>query len=127
MLSREIVFWTPIASFIMPTNAFSVLQSATSTSLINISFNGQARQVPAGISVAAALLGSGEMRLRASPVSGAPRAPYCMMGVCFECLVEIDGVPNRQSCLIPVKDGMAIRSQEGRAQLADQLEPLNHE
>ncbi|MNG28551.1 hypothetical protein D3C84_1138290 [compost metagenome] len=40
-----------------------------------------------------------------------------MMGVCFECLVEIDGVPNRQGCLIEVADGMRIRSQEGARDL----------
>ncbi|PLC53264.1 NAD(FAD)-dependent dehydrogenase [Pollutimonas nitritireducens] len=111
----------------MTTNLFSVLPGGISTSSIIISFNGETRRVPAGVSVAAALLGSGEMRLRASPVSGAPRAPYCMMGVCFECLVEIDGVPNRQGCLIPVRDGMQVRSQEGRAQLADQPESSHHE
>ena len=106
----------------MTTNAFSILPDAAPASMVNISFNGGTRRVAAGVSVAAALLGSGEMRLRASPVSGAPRAPYCMMGVCFECLVEIDGVPNRQGCLIPVREGMQVRSQEGRAQLTGQLE-----
>lgn len=111
----------------MATNIFSVLTGAVPTSLVNICFNGEMRRVSAGVSVAAALLGSGEMRLRASPVSGAPRAPYCMMGVCFECLVEIDGVPNRQGCLVPVRDGMQVRSQEGRTQLADQLESIHHE
>jgi len=39
-----------------------------------------------------------------------------MMGLCFECLVEIDGVPNRQSCQIPVQEGMQIRRQQGTAQ-----------
>ncbi len=34
-----------------------------------------------------------------------------MMGVCFECLVEIDGVPNRQGCLRNVTEGMRIRRQ----------------
>lgn len=118
---------TLIASFTMTINAFSRLPDAAPTSLLNISFNGQTRRVPVGVSVAAALLGTGEMRLRASPVSGAPRGPYCMMGVCFECLVEIDGVPNRQGCLITVREGMQIRSQEGRAQLAEQLESTDHE
>jgi predicted molibdopterin-dependent oxidoreductase YjgC len=40
-----------------------------------------------------------------------------MMGVCFECLVEIDGVPSRQSCLIEAADGMRIRSQQGAREL----------
>ena len=44
---------------------------------------------------------------RATAVSGAPRLPYCMMGVCFDCLVTIDGVGNRQGCLVPVRRGHA--------------------
>jgi len=40
--------------------------------------------------------------------SGGERAPYCMMGVCFDCLAEIDDVPNRQSCMVEVQQGMRI-------------------
>lgn len=50
-------------------------------------------------------------RYRQSAVSGRPRAPLCMMGVCFECLVEIDGQTNQQACLVQVRDGMRIRRQ----------------
>ena len=84
---------------------------------VTITFDGKALTVPAGISVAAALLVSGVHDFRSSVVGQVPRAPYCMMGVCFECLVEIDGVPARQSCLVPVKDGMAVRRQIGAAHL----------
>jgi predicted molibdopterin-dependent oxidoreductase YjgC len=94
-----------------------VISEVRSTRTVSLSFNDQALEVPAGISVAAALLMSGIHRFRATPVSESPRAPYCMMGVCFECLVEIDGAPNRQSCLIEVGDGMRIRSQEGARDL----------
>jgi len=66
-----------------------------------------------GDSVAAALLLAGETSLRTTPVSGLRRAPYCMMGVCFECLMEIDGVGNRQACLTPVTAGMQVRRQNG--------------
>ncbi|WP_062564081.1 (2Fe-2S)-binding protein [Paracoccus aminovorans] len=45
---------------------------------------------------------------RNNPVNGQDRAPYCMMGVCFECLVRVDGSAAVQSCLIPVEDGMRI-------------------
>jgi predicted molibdopterin-dependent oxidoreductase YjgC len=62
-----------------------------------------------GESVASALLCAGVEDLRTAPLSGASRAPYCWMGVCFECLLEIDGQPNRQSCLIHVQEGMRIR------------------
>lgn len=63
--------------------------------------------------VAAALLASGWTSLRDTPVGGYPRAPYCLMGVCFDCLVEIDGVPNRQACLVTVREGMVVRRQAG--------------
>ncbi len=74
-----------------------------------VSVDGDPVAVPAGSSVAAALLLAGATPSRRSPVSGAPRAPYCMMGVCFECLVEIDGVPERQACLVSAVDGMIVR------------------
>jgi D-hydroxyproline dehydrogenase subunit gamma len=67
-----------------------------------------------GDSVAAALLSAGVLSCRNSAVSGAPRAPYCMMGVCFECLVSIDGVGSRQACLARVRDGMRIDTQRGK-------------
>ena len=36
-----------------------------------------------------------------------------MMGACFDCLAEIDGIPNRQSCMVEVRHGMRIRRQIG--------------
>jgi predicted molibdopterin-dependent oxidoreductase YjgC len=41
-----------------------------------------------------------------------------MMGVCFECLLEIDGLQNRQACLTTVREGMKIRTQMGARMLA---------
>jgi predicted molibdopterin-dependent oxidoreductase YjgC len=95
------------------------IPSSSEAEQITIKFDGQALRVPAGINVAAALLARGVRDFRATPVSRSSRAPFCMMGVCFECLVEIDGVPARQSCLIPVRDGMEIRRQEGAIELKD--------
>jgi D-hydroxyproline dehydrogenase subunit gamma len=74
--------------------------------------------VPAGASAAAALLAAGLCSTRETPVSGAPRAPYCMMGVCYECLAEIDGIPNQQSCMIAASAGMHIRRQARARQIA---------
>ncbi|MGF6872687.1 (2Fe-2S)-binding protein [Paraburkholderia sp. MM5477-R1] len=84
---------------------------------VRITFNDAPYEVPDGMNLAAALLAVGVRRFRSTPVSGSPRAPYCMMGVCFECLVEIDGSPNCQSCLESARDGMVIRSQEGARQV----------
>lgn len=71
----------------------------------------------AGETVAAALLAAGLDHARTTPATGSPRAPYCMMGVCFECLMEIDGAANRQACMVPVKAGMRVRRQLGRAKV----------
>ncbi|MFC3059017.1 (2Fe-2S)-binding protein [Paenirhodobacter populi] len=68
-----------------------------------------------GETIAACLLRAGLSRFRTTPVSGAPRLPYCMIGHCFDCLVEIDGVGSRQACLSPVSDGMRVRTQQGAA------------
>jgi len=103
----------------MATEALFSIPQAGEVEAVTITFDGSAFTVPAAISVAAALLVSGVREFRSSVVGGGPRAPYCMMGVCFECLVEIDGVPARQSCLVPVKDGMAVRRQIGAAHLED--------
>src|SRR5688572_4338724 len=67
--------------------------------------------------VAAAMLAAGFDHCRTTPVSGAPRAPYCMMGVCFDCLVTIDGVGNRQGCLVRVREGMRVDLQRGKREL----------
>lgn len=80
---------------------------------VTVTIEGQRVQVPAGESVAAAVLVHALDHTRTTPISGAPRAPLCMMGVCFECLMEIDGVANRQACLVPVAEGMRIRRQHG--------------
>lgn len=61
-----------------------------------------------GDTVAAALLSNGILSLRETPVSGARRAPFCMMGVCFDCLVRIDGVADQQACLVPARPGLSV-------------------
>ena len=105
----------------MPTEAslFRRIDDAADegTASVLIEFNGAPLRVPAHCSVAAALLAAGVSRFRATPVSGAPRAPYCMMGVCFDCLMEIDGQPSRQGCLVTVAEGMQVRTQEGARDL----------
>jgi D-hydroxyproline dehydrogenase subunit gamma len=84
---------------------------------IAFTIDGQNAQAFAGDTVAAALLLAGVGHCRTTPVSGAKRAPYCIMGVCFECLVTIDGVGNRQGCLVPVAEGMQIEIQKGKREI----------
>ena len=95
--------------------------SALTVSTVTVTIDGEPLSVPSSCTAAAAVLLHGGVS-RTTPVSGSPRAPYCMMGVCFDCLMEIDGAPNRQACLVPVADGMSINRQAGarKAQKAAQ-------
>lgn len=65
-----------------------------------------------GESVAALLLAEGIVATRLTP-GGEPRGVYCGMGVCFDCLVVVDGVPNTRACMTWVRDGMRVELQEG--------------
>jgi predicted molibdopterin-dependent oxidoreductase YjgC len=78
---------------------------------VRFRFEDQEIEAREGDSVAAALLAAGIGSLKDAPVSGTARGPYCMMGVCFECLVEIDGAGHQQACLAPVRAGMEVRRQ----------------
>jgi sarcosine oxidase subunit alpha len=79
-----------------------------------IKIDGRTIEAREGDTVAAAMLAAGVDHCRTTAVSGTPRAPYCLMGICFDCLVTIDGVGNRQGCLVPVRAGMAIETQAGK-------------
>jgi hypothetical protein len=80
---------------------------------ITVAVEDRTVRMPAGASAAAAILAAGWRTIRETPVSGVARGPYCMVGLCFDCLAEIDGVPNRQSCMVAVRPGMKIRRQRG--------------
>ena len=82
---------------------------------LTIYFDGEAVMARPGETVAAALLAAGHRRFRTAAVGGAARGPFCMMGACFECLAEIDGEPNRQTCMVEAADGMKVRPMVGPA------------
>lgn len=77
--------------------------------VIAIEFDGKPLEVQNNVNLAAALLEAGITSTRRTPVSGAPRTAYCMMGVCFECLVRIDGV-TRQACQVRTQPGLKVES-----------------
>lgn len=75
--------------------------------VVTITVDGAPVGAFAGETVAACLMRHGLVPTRVTP-SGRPRAPYCLMGACFECTVELDGRTHLQACLTPVRDGMVI-------------------
>ncbi|MCF6326827.1 MAG: (2Fe-2S)-binding protein [Devosiaceae bacterium] len=86
---------------------------------VTIFVNGREIVASGRDTVATCLLVAGELAFQYNKASGEPRGPYCMMGVCFECLVTIDGVPDLQACLVPVEPGMRIETQKGVLQGRD--------
>ncbi len=80
---------------------------------VTVTVDGVAVEAETGEPVAAVILRSEPHYARTHPVSGRPRAPYCMMGVCFDCMAMVDGVPSTQTCLATVRDGMVIERQRG--------------
>lgn len=69
--------------------------------------------VPArkGANLAATLLENGVLPFRFHDISAQPRAPYCMIGKCFDCLILVDGRSNTQGCMTAVRDGMRVDTQ----------------
>jgi hypothetical protein len=82
-----------------------------------IDIDGVPAAVEAGESVAAVLMREAELWSRMTPVSRKRRAPYCMMGVCFDCLAEVDGVASVQTCLKVVHEGMCVVRQTGKRRI----------
>ena len=76
---------------------------------VRISFDGSEIEALPGETVAAALAAAGVIAVRQTR-SGAPRGPFCGMGVCFDCLVTVDGRPSQRACLTKVAAGMDVRS-----------------
>jgi 2Fe-2S iron-sulfur cluster binding domain len=84
---------------------------------ITIDIDGVPAAAEPGESVAAVLLRQAEPWSRLTPVAQRKRAPYCMMGVCFDCLAEVDGVASVQTCLKPVRNGMRVARQTGKRRI----------
>lgn len=80
---------------------------------VEIVVDGQPIHAFEGESVASALLVSGCRSLRTTARLDEPRGMYCGIGVCFDCVMTIDGRPNVRTCQAPVRAGMRVESQRG--------------
>lgn len=85
---------------------------------IDLTVDGEHTIARDGDTVAAALLAQSGDASRHMAQTDAPRTAYCMMGVCFDCLVEVDGQANTQACMTPARDGMVVRRQTGLRSLS---------
>jgi len=78
-------------------------------------FSFAGKEIPAepGQSIGAALLAAGHRSWRTTRVDGAPRGLFCGIGICFDCLVTVNGRPNQRACLTDATDGDVVEPQEG--------------
>lgn len=81
---------------------------STSQTVVRFQFEGVELEGVEGDSVAAALLANGYVAIGANPGSGERRGPYCLMGSCYECTVEIEQTAV-QACQVSVTDGLVVR------------------
>jgi hypothetical protein len=84
---------------------------------LTITIDGISVSAEPGESVAAVLLRQAEPWSHLTPLNQSKRAPYCMMGVCFDCVAEVDGVASVQTCLKPVCDRMRVVRQTGKRRI----------
>jgi predicted molibdopterin-dependent oxidoreductase YjgC len=75
-----------------------------------IFIDGEAVEVPAGSLLGHALHGLKDARLRVTQRVGQPRGLFCCMGICFDCLVEIDGRTGVRACIVPVRNKMRVET-----------------
>ncbi len=79
---------------------------------IRMTFDGDTIDAYEGESIAAALLAAGHRAWRTTGVRGEPRGLFCNMGICCECLVQVDGRPNVPACRTPVAEGLTVTRQK---------------
>jgi predicted molibdopterin-dependent oxidoreductase YjgC len=79
---------------------------------VKLSLDGRPVTAYEGESVAGMLLAEGHVATRTTQAEE-PRGVYCGMGVCFDCLVVVDGVPNTRACVTWVREGMVVSRQDG--------------
>jgi hypothetical protein len=86
---------------------------------VTVEIDGVSVTAQCGEPVAGVLLRQPEPWTRRSQISGSKRAPYCMMGVCFDCLAVVDGEASVQTCLRAVRGGMVIARQVHKRSIDD--------
>lgn len=79
---------------------------------VTIRIDGVVATAYEGESIASAIMCEGISAMRTT-VAGDSRGVFCGMGVCFECLVNVDGIANTRACMTWVKEGMEIKTQKG--------------
>lgn len=78
-----------------------------------IEVNGEKITAFEGETIASALIGAGKHTFRRTPKKNQPRGFYCGIGLCYECMMVVDGVPNTRACQTLAAPGCRVETQEG--------------
>ncbi len=80
---------------------------------LEFTFDGEPLHALPGQSIGGALIMAGRRSWRRTRISNRPRGLFCGIGVCFDCLVNINGRPNQRACAIQTEPGDVVTTQEG--------------
>lgn len=80
---------------------------------VSILVNGKPVKAIIGEMILAALLAEGIIINRYTERRKEPRGLFCAIGICTDCVMVVDGIPNIRTCVTPVRDGMVIETQHG--------------
>ena len=78
--------------------------------LLDVQVDGKRVEAFSGETIAAVFFSNGIRIFRYTRKNKKPRGIYCGMGVCYDCLVTVDGIHNVRACVTSVKDGMRIET-----------------
>ena len=76
---------------------------------LTFSLDGQHFRALPGETIAAALYAAGKRAWRRSR-HGDARGLLCGMGVCYDCLLTVDGTPGLRACQVEVREGMRVET-----------------
>lgn len=96
-----------------PEKDYRIENIVTRGEQIGIMVDGKPVKAYEGESVAAAILATGKRSLRSTSIKHKPRGLYCAIGICFDCVMTIDNIPNIRTCQTFVRKGMIIETQQG--------------
>jgi predicted molibdopterin-dependent oxidoreductase YjgC len=80
---------------------------------VSFHFNGKELFARRGVSIAAALIDNDERITRTTRINQQPRGIFCGIGICFDCLITVDGLSDQRACLTEITQGMQVETEKG--------------
>jgi aerobic-type carbon monoxide dehydrogenase small subunit (CoxS/CutS family) len=77
---------------------------------LEFTFNGKSLRAIPGQSIAAAIFSDNGKVLRSTRIKGDERSIFCGIGICWDCVVTVNGIANQRACLVEVSPGMVVTS-----------------